>query len=149
MPTTLHIRKAATNDASCIARLSGELGYAASEEEVRGRLIELSLLPTTHVVFVAESEGRALGWASGEVRVLLETGRRAEITGLVVDASARCCGIGSGLVAELESWAQERDCGVIMARSNIMRAESHPFYEQLGYLRAKTQHAYMRVLHAA
>jgi GNAT superfamily N-acetyltransferase len=148
MPNVVHIRKAITNDASCIARLCGELGYPASDEEIRGRIIELSMLPT-HVVLVAEVERLVLGWASGEVRVLIESGRRAEITGLVVSSSVRRRGIGRRFVTELETWAKEHDCGVIMVRSNIARSESHPFYEQLGYLRAKTQHAYTRVLHAA
>jgi len=145
MPTVVHIRKAISTDASCIARLSGELGYPASEQEIRGRLIELSLLPT-HIALVAESDGVGVGWATGEIRISLETGRRAEITGLVVDPGARRGGIGRKLVAGLESWAQEHECGVITVRSNVVRPESHPFYEQLGYLRAKTQHSYKRVI---
>jgi hypothetical protein len=28
----------------------------------------------------------------------------------------------------------------------VVRAESHPFYERLGYLRTKTQHAYRKTL---
>jgi hypothetical protein len=31
-------------------------------------------------------------------------------------------------------------------RSNVARAESHPFYERLGYVRTKTQHAYRKRL---
>jgi hypothetical protein len=31
-------------------------------------------------------------------------------------------------------------------RSNVVRAESHPFYERLGYVRSKTQHAYRKHL---
>jgi hypothetical protein len=29
-------------------------------------------------------------------------------------------------------------------RSNVVRAESHQFYERLGYARVKTQHAYRK-----
>jgi GNAT superfamily N-acetyltransferase len=148
MPNVVHIRKATKSDAPCIARLSGEHGYPASEQEIVGRLIELALLPT-HLVLVAEIHGQGIGWASGEIRVSLETGRRAEVTGLVVDSAARRGGIGRKLVAGLELWAKEHECGVIMVRSNVTRPESHPFYEKLGYLRAKTQHVYKRVLHAA
>ena len=31
-------------------------------------------------------------------------------------------------------------------RSDIVRAESHPFYQRVGYERAKTQHVYRKRL---
>jgi hypothetical protein len=34
----------------------------------------------------------------------------------------------------------------LFLRSNVLRAEAHPFYEQLGFLRTKTQHAYVKPL---
>jgi len=34
-------------------------------------------------------------------------------------------------------------------RSNAVRAESHPFYQRLGYARTKTQHYYRKALDAA
>jgi hypothetical protein len=34
----------------------------------------------------------------------------------------------------------------ISVRSNVARLESHPFYERLGYVRTKTQHAYAKQL---
>jgi hypothetical protein len=43
-------------------------------------------------------------------------------------------------------WAAGRALDVITVRSNVARAESHPFYERLGYVRAKTQHAYRKHL---
>jgi hypothetical protein len=36
-----------------------------------------------------------------------------------------------------------------MVRSNAARAESHPFYEALGYVRSKTQHVYTKTITAA
>jgi hypothetical protein len=34
----------------------------------------------------------------------------------------------------------------ISVRSNVVRLEFHPFYEHLGYRRAKTQHVYRKPL---
>jgi len=34
----------------------------------------------------------------------------------------------------------------VAVRSNIVRTESHPFYERVGYQRVKTQHAYFKRL---
>jgi GNAT superfamily N-acetyltransferase len=54
--------------------------------------------------------------------------------------------VGRALVAEVEGWASARGLREVSVRSNVARAESHPFYERLGYVRAKTQHVYRKVL---
>jgi hypothetical protein len=33
---------------------------------------------------------------------------------------------------------------VVTVRSNVVRVESHPFYERLGHVRGKTQHVYTK-----
>ena len=79
-------------------------------------------------------------------REVLEIGRLAEILGLVVDASVRRQGVGQQLVAAAEAWANAHGLPGMTVRSNVVRAESHPFYEALGYVRIKTQHTYRKVL---
>ena len=54
--------------------------------------------------------------------------------------------MGRRLVAEVETWAAGRGIRQMAVRSNVTRVESHPFYEQLGYTRTKTQHAYRKRL---
>ena len=143
----MHIRQASILDAAQIAILSAQLGYAASDAEVRCRLSVLLALPTS-VVLVADAGAELSGWGSAEFRVSLETGPRVEITGLVVDASTRRLGIGRLLVSHLERWAADKNCPILLVRSNVVRQESHPFYEGLGYERTKTQHSYRKVLNA-
>jgi N-acetylglutamate synthase-like GNAT family acetyltransferase len=141
----LQVRIATQQDVAEISRLCTQLGYPSSQEVMGERLAQLLCSPN-HAVRVA-CEGHALaGWASGEVRVTLESGTRAEITGLIVDATVRRSGVGRLLVAEIEAWARGIGCGEVVVRSNVSRLESHPFYENLGYGRAKTQHAYKKVL---
>jgi GNAT superfamily N-acetyltransferase len=144
---TVHIRLPTVEDASHLARLSTDLGYPASESTIISRLKPLLGSPA-HRVVVAEIGQRVVGWAGAEVRMTLESDLKVEITGLVVDASARKSGIGRRLVAEIEGWARECGHKVVVVRSNVVRLESHPFYEKLGYERAKTQYAYTRVLQA-
>ena len=112
--------------------------------------VRLSLLLTlpTSVVLVADAGEVLSGWGSADLRVSLETGLRVEITGLVVDASKRRLGIGRLLVNHLERWAADKNCPILLVRSNVVRQESHPFYEGLGYERTKTQHSYKKVLNA-
>jgi GNAT superfamily N-acetyltransferase len=147
MPIAAQVRQATSDDAPSIARLSSQLGYPASDVEMHGRVCSLLNSPT-HAVYVATSESSVLGWVTGELRLSLETGPRAEITGLVVDATARRVGIGRALVASIEQWALRNRVNMVLVRSNVARAESHPFYAQLGYDQVKTQHSYRRVLHA-
>ena len=78
----------------------------------------------------------------------LEASTRCELLGLVVDLEHRRRGVGQQLVAAMERWALGRGLTEISVRSNVVRAESHPFYERLGYQRTKTQHVYRKPLSA-
>lgn len=128
-----------------MARLSGELGYPARVRDMRQRLA--ALLPDErHCIAVAVDGDRLLGWVHVDLRLSIVSGDRAELVGLVVDATARRRGIGRALVAVAERWVLGRHLPSIIVRSNIAREQSHPFYESLGYLRRKTQHVYEKHL---
>ncbi len=142
----LTIREATPADAAAIARLSGVLGYPAEEDVVRARLERLLARPED-VVFAADLPGAGLvGWLHAAAQETLESGRGCELVGLVVDADHRRLGAGRLLVEAAERWARAHGLDRVSVRSNVVRAESHPFYERLGYTRAKTQHAYRKRL---
>ena len=75
---------------------------------------------------MAETESGVVGWVHGTEQELLESGQRCEILGLVVDPAYRSQGVGRRLVTAVEQWAA-----------------------RLGYVRAKTQHAYPKALSGA
>lgn len=140
------IRRATLADAAAIARLSDTLGYPADAGAIRERLERL-LPRADSVVYAADLPGQGVvGWLHAAEVELLESGRRCEIPGLVVDPGHRRHGAGRLLVDAAERWARERGFDEVGVRSNVVRAESHPFYERLGYTRAKTQHAYRKPL---
>jgi GNAT superfamily N-acetyltransferase len=138
-------RIATATDAPRLAELSGALGYAADPLTMAERLERL-LHRTGDMVVVAEIESNVVAWVHAAEQELLESGRRCEILGLVVDSAYRGHGIGRALVSVVEDWAFRRGLRQVSVRSNTARTESHPFYERLGYVRAKTQHAYRKVL---
>lgn len=140
------LRPARVEDAAEIARLSGELGYPVSIDAMHARLHALLPLPQHRIVVAQGEHGGLLGWIAVERRHTLESGERIEIAGLVVDAAARGSGVGRALVADAEQWALAQGFGAIGVRSNVAREGSHPFYESLGYVRAKTQHVYRKRL---
>jgi len=146
MPRTATIREATVGDAAEISRLSAQLGYPADTAVFAQRLTALIDSPK-HAVLVADAGDAVLhGFIGVEHRLMLEMGERVEIVGLAVDAVARRGGVGRALVAAAEHWARARGIDEVFVRSNVVRPESHPFYERIGYLRSKTQHVYRRRL---
>lgn len=145
--SVVRMRPATPADADAIAELSGQLGYPVAAAAVRQRLERL-LAAADQAVFVAVDARRVVGWIHGADQLLVESEQRCEILGLVVDQRLRRAGVGRGLVAEIERWAAARGLAVVSVRSAVTRAESHPFYERLGYERVKSQHVYRKRLRA-
>ncbi|KRE89125.1 hypothetical protein ASG87_06195 [Frateuria sp. Soil773] len=141
------LRPAELADAGEIARLSGELGYPVGAQEMAGRLAAILPHPMHRVSVVAEG-GTLYGWIAVERRLTLEAGERIEIVGLVVSGAIRRGGVGRALVQDAERWARAQGFDAIQVRSNVVRTESHPFYERLGYVRRKSQHVYAKPLEA-
>src|SRR5256714_9627476 len=141
----LIIRKAELGDANRIAELSGTLGYPVNAQAMAQRLARVLKLET-HSVFVAERNGEVVGWTHGAEQEILELECRGEIWGLVVAEDERGRGVGRRLIEAVENWARDRGLENVSVRSNVVRPESHPFYERIGYTRYKTQHAYRKCL---
>jgi GNAT superfamily N-acetyltransferase len=143
----IQIRAPRVEDAAALARLSTQLGYPATPEQVAARLDGILPDPAA-VLFVAE---RASGGVAGFVHVmhqhLIEYDPFAEIAGLVVDEDCRGLGVGRALMARAEAWALERGCRFVHVRSKISRAAAHAFYESLGYEHFKTQKAFRKNLY--
>lgn len=107
------------------------------------------LLPNpSNLVLVAESQkaNGLLAWLAAERRLILESGLKFEVVGLVVDENARRSGVGRRLVQDAEQWVFDQSGRDIVVRSNVLRPESHGFYESLGYIRKKSQHVYSKRL---
>ena len=140
------IRHAETADAAAVAALCTQLGYPVEAEVIARRLDRLLKLPTQAVFVACDEDDAVHGFVATEQRLILEIGDRVEVVALVVDEAARRHGAGRALMTAAELWAHKRGVSEVFLRSNVLRAESHPFYESLGYARTKTQHAYARSL---
>ena len=97
---------------------------------------------TSQCVRVAErDDGSVVGWAHAAEQMVLESGLRCELLGLVVSQSGRGAGVGRALVGAVEEWAAGRSLPVVSLRCNEVRTDAHAFYARLGYEHAKTQRA--------
>jgi GNAT superfamily N-acetyltransferase len=142
----LTIRAMTAADAGAVAALSDQLGYPAQAGRIAERLVPLATDPDNAVLVAVDADGGVAGWIHVVARRSIESEPCAEIAGLVVDRGRRRRGAGRALVAAGEAWSRARGFTTVRVRSNISRAESHPFYLGLGYRRLKTQHVYERAV---
>jgi GNAT superfamily N-acetyltransferase len=140
------IRPASEHDAAELARLSAQLGYPASEDQIRARLRRLLASPADALLVAASAEGPLLGWIHGALTQLLESDYRVEICGLIIDAANRRRGLGRELVRRLETWAADHGATQSSVRCRTTRHDAHHFYENLGYTLAKTQLTFRKPL---
>lgn len=142
-------RPATPIDAPGVAALAAELGYPTAEAEMRGRLERTMASPTREVAVVERVDGcvrTVLGWIELEERENITGGHVAEITGLVVAASARRTGVGRALIAYAESWAGSRGLKKIRVRSNARREEAADFYPAAGFDLEKMQRVFVKTI---
>jgi ribosomal protein S18 acetylase RimI-like enzyme len=132
-------------DTAAVARLTTQLGYPATEDEIRRRYHLIKDRWDARIV-VAQHENLIVGWVHVQATYLLECDARAEIWGLVVADTSRRTGVGRRLIEAAEDWALMRGLAVMTVRSNNVRTEAKGFYEHLGYRVTKTQHAFRKNL---
>ncbi len=146
LKNNIGVRRARATDAVRIAELSEQLGYPATEKQMKARLREV-LQDEEAACFVAEpGDGGLIGWIHVSTTPLLEVERRAEVNGLVVDETARSSGAGAMLLAAAEKWARGKRCKSMSVRSNVLRERAHGFYLRNGYEHYKTQKAFRKGL---
>lgn len=90
------------------------------------------------VVFVAELEGAAAGWAvaypdDNDIYVVPEERTFAYISELYVAEHVRGIGIGRALIAACENWARGRNLRVMMIGVLPGNARAHAIYRRAGY----------------
>lgn len=140
------VRPARLDDAEALARLSVQLGYPSSRQQVERRLTSLLGQPGD-AVFVAETTGPGSGvvaWIHGSVRSLVESDPTVEIGGLVVEEGYQGRGAGRVLLEHVERWARNAGCATVTVRSNVVREGAHVFYQRLGYNAVKTQRVFRK-----
>lgn len=141
----MEIRPLILGDADALVPLAEQLGYPSTGERLRQRLERLLDSPLDGV-FAAEDDGRVVGWVHVQERPLLEEDLAAEVCSIVVLAANRGSGVGRALMARAEAWARARGLKDVFLRSNVIREDTHRFYEGLGYTRAATSHLFARTI---
>ncbi len=131
------IRPACLEDAERISILCEQLGYSASDEDVKHRLCSLQQ-DDSHILYVATLPNNfVVGWVQAHKCYLIIISPQVLVFGLVVDTNYRLHGIARLLMQQVEEWAAINNCPTIRLRSNIIRKDAHKFYEKIGYTNTK------------
>ena len=126
------IRRAVIADAEDIAEISrDDLGYECDGEFVRANLSGLD--DSREAVFVAETDGRAVGYIHVEEYKVLYFEKMVNYLGVAVSGKYRRLGIGSALIKTAENWALERGIHLVRLNSGSTRTGAHEFYKRQGY----------------
>ena len=129
----MEIRAAQQPDAAQIAKLLGQLGYAATAEQVVARMARMAAEPGQHVL-VAEVDGKVVGLTTLHIRhVISYDAPFARIASVVVDDGVRSQGIGGRLIDAVEAIARQAGCERIEVTSGAHRTRAHEFYLRRGY----------------
>ena len=88
---------------------------------------------TTILFCVIASNEKIVGWIHGFYSLRIESDFFVEIGGLVVDENFRKNGIGKKLVDKVMEWSKLKNCEKVRVRCNVIRKESHKFYENIGF----------------
>ncbi len=133
----LRIRTAKSEDALLVSALTRELGYQATEKEIKDRLEKISA-DDEQEVFVAE-DSTVIGWLHIAITGPLESEPFAEIRGVIVKKEFRGKGIGTRLINIGEEWAKNKGCGKLRVRTNTKRKETIDYYKKIGFELKKKQ----------
>ncbi len=136
-PASLAVRRLTADDAGGVAELCGQLGYPGSPADLQRRIDAIGRC-ADRIALAALNGGQLVGWIDASIERHLQAPDTVVIGGLVVQDSARGCGVGRRLCAEIEEWARSQAIPVVRVRSQIKREDAHRFYLRDGYRKVKT-----------
>jgi GNAT superfamily N-acetyltransferase len=109
---------------------------SAGAERVMQRFLA-DLTSSSHAfLFVAEYDGRTVGFVSGELRESSPTFRPktwASVDDVFVEPNYRNLGVGRALVESVKVWAKERGADGVSLQVAAANERGRKFYEDLGF----------------
>jgi len=134
----IYIRQISPTDAEAVTNLSHQLGYPLPVDQILQNISAI-LATRDHDVYVAVHDDRIIGWIGVCHTIMLESQPYCEINGLVVDEEWRGKGVGKLLIEKAKQWGKERGNDKLKLRCNVIRTETHLFYQHLGFKEVKQQ----------
>ena len=145
MENEVIVRPVTNDDATDICELCCmDLGYQCDKFLISERINQLEA--DKEAVFVAELDGKVVGFIHIHVYNTLYFEAMTNILGIAVSSKHRKKGIGKALLERAETWALEKDISLVRLNSGGTRKGAHEFYRCLGYGMEKEQIRFMKRL---
>lgn len=131
----MNVRSWITNDLPQLVGLMAQLGYPASEDELRERFTRITR-HSDYDLLVLEENGILLGCVGlFQAQAFEHDTTYVRIVAFVVNAKHRRQGIGRRLIRAAEDWAHERGATAVLLNSGNRpeREAAHHFYQEMGY----------------
>jgi len=130
----MQIRKSEASDYTQLMQLYnllvGEDRYSQHDNDSFKKV----LTSDNNYIFVAEEEGKLVGFATMSIRYIVRYPRPiAQLEELFVLELYRQHGIGRQFIEEVEKIARVHDCYRIYIESGYKHKPAHTFYEKVGY----------------
>lgn len=120
------------------------LGYDYDIDRTQYKLT-IVLRKGNNKIFVAEHEGRVIGYVHAAEYECLYLESLKDILALAVDPDMRGRGVGRALLAAVEAWAKETGSVGVRLVSGINRVDAHRFYLACGYIDRKDQKNFIKL----
>jgi GNAT superfamily N-acetyltransferase len=132
------IRPISKEDVIAVNALTHQLGYPLSAEQTLQN-INTVIENKDHAAFVAVNGNTVIGWIGIAHSIQIEMPAYCEVRGLVVNDNFRNHGIGKMLIEKAKQWAKGKGDDKLRLRCNVIRTETHLFYQHLGFKETKQQ----------
>jgi len=142
----LIVREAEQSDAKIIADLSIQLDHELSQAEAKKHIQNISKVKDQEIFVVEDTGFKVLGFVNVTAHYEMLSGVQARLGGLVIDKNARGIGLGRTLMQTAEKWAKQKGSKTMKVNSNVVRTDSHKFYEKMGYKKYKHQVVFKKTL---
>jgi len=126
------IREADEKDASSLSQLLKQLGYPASDDECKKRI--LFYIQDGYKLVMFELHNQTIGFiALHWYRAIHHPELIGRVVAFCVDERFRAQGLGSQLLKYAEDFFKDLRCVKVELTSNLRRKESHEYYFRRGY----------------
>jgi aminoglycoside 6'-N-acetyltransferase I len=132
----LIIRAVTDADHPAWAEMRAKLWPDADPKELESDLASLFALDPPYTVYIAEDDGRQIGFIELWVRSYAEGGPpepSAYVEGLWVDPEHRRSGVATALLREAEKWAKAKGFKWLGSDAELSNRDSHAWHKAAGF----------------
>lgn len=130
------VRAVTDADHPAWAAMRGKLWPDADPKQLESEIAGLFALDPPYTVYIAEDDGRQIGFIELWVRSYAEGGPpepAAYVEGLWVEPGHRRGGVATSLLAKAEEWARGKGFKWIGSDAQLANTESHQWHRAAGF----------------